>query len=242
MSLSKIFWLHIKKSAGQTVRQVLSPEYHLVDRSHCPANFIQSEKKYYNDILNNYRVPLGEFQLKRSLFAKEFLYSPSEWNEMHKFAFIRNPEERAVSAFKYLFLFPPARDRIYFRLKDVISNRNFFSLTRRFEFFLDTVEVVLASESNFEPHGLHFKTHVAPVFQDITDGSQILLDDVVPMEKMKPYLNRIVHDYLGRSVDWSVIKNKNKTPNINFSPNKAQKDRLRHIYSSDFELYESFFD
>lgn len=240
MSSSKVFWLHIKKSAGQTVRQVLSPEYQLCDRAHYPANFIQSHKNYYNDILNNYRVPLGNFQLSRSLFAKKFLYSPNEWNEMHKFAFVRNPEERAVSAFKYLYLFPPARDKIYFRLKDAINHRTLFSLSRRFDFFLDTIELVLNSKSNFEPHGLHFKTHVAPMYEDVADGLEILLDDIVPMEKMKPYLSRIVLDYFGRKVDWSTVENRNKTPDINFSLNKGQKSRLRQIYSSDFELYESF--
>ncbi len=73
-NLSKdFFWLHIKKSGGQTIRSLLKPYYREVDRDKKPKNFAQAEYGEYNDILNNYRFVLGEYQFKRCLFAKTFL-------------------------------------------------------------------------------------------------------------------------------------------------------------------------
>lgn len=66
-----LFWLHIKKSGGSAIRNALQPYYTLVDRIEKPANFIQSQPSQYNDILNNYRVVLGEYTHKRTLFAKK---------------------------------------------------------------------------------------------------------------------------------------------------------------------------
>lgn len=78
MKYENFFWLHIKKSAGITTRAFLKPYYEEVDRVNKPPSFIQSDPKQYNDILNNYRVLLGEYQFKRALFAKTYLY-PNNW-------------------------------------------------------------------------------------------------------------------------------------------------------------------
>ena len=104
MNFKKIFWLHIRKSAGTSVQKMLHPHYIRVDEHHDPACFIQSEKENWNAILNNYQVPLGKYQLKRMLFSKKFLYSDEEFNETFKFAFSRNPYERSISQFFYLWL------------------------------------------------------------------------------------------------------------------------------------------
>ncbi|MCH2075370.1 MAG: hypothetical protein MK180_00590 [Rhodobacteraceae bacterium] len=70
----RLFWLHVKKSAGQSTRNVLAPHYREVDRSAQLANFIQSPVEDYNDLLNTYLTPLGPHQLRRILFAKNPLY------------------------------------------------------------------------------------------------------------------------------------------------------------------------
>ena len=237
--MSKIFWLHIKKSAGQTVRQVLSPEYLCVDRSHMPITFIQADMSEYNDILNNFRIPLGEYQLKRALFAKKFLYSDRQWNQMHKFAFVRNPEERAVSAFKYLYLNACRKNRLYFFLKDAQKNGKVFSVSSRFDHFLDRVEEALQAESNYEPYGLHFKTHVAPMFGDVSDGETVILDEIVRFDQLKVYLERVVMEYFGRCVDWSEIQNKNKSQALNISITAQQRQKIERLYAMDYELYEA---
>ena len=60
--MKQFFWLHIKKSAGQSVRKALKPYYVEVDRVLKPRNFIQANYNEYNDILNNYRINLGNYQ------------------------------------------------------------------------------------------------------------------------------------------------------------------------------------
>ena len=102
MTQKQLFWLHVKKSAGTTTRSLLQPYYVEVDRDKKPKTFIQSTPEEYNDILNNYRVVLGEYQFKRCLFAKKYLY-PEKWDDMFSFAFSREPTDRCVSMFYYLF-------------------------------------------------------------------------------------------------------------------------------------------
>lgn len=96
-----LFWLHVKKSAGGTVRRLLGPHYLQAERLRKPVNFIQSDPAAWNDILNNFRIPLGEYQFRRCLFARRYLY-PDSWEARLRFAFARHPVERAVSAFFYL--------------------------------------------------------------------------------------------------------------------------------------------
>ncbi len=102
MAQRQLFWLHIKKSAGITTRSLLQPYYIEVDRTKKPKTFIQATPEEYNDILNNFRVVLGEYQFKRCLFAKRYLY-PETWGDMFSFAFSREPTDRCVSMFYYLF-------------------------------------------------------------------------------------------------------------------------------------------
>ncbi|NNC23541.1 sulfotransferase family 2 domain-containing protein [Salinisphaera sp. USBA-960] len=96
------FWLHIKKSAGSRIRTLLQPHYVEVDRAQKPITFIQANPEQYNDILNNYRVVLGDHQFKRCLFAKKYLY-PHNWDNIYSFAFSREPVDRCVSMFHYLY-------------------------------------------------------------------------------------------------------------------------------------------
>ncbi len=103
MSYSQFFWLHIKKSAGNTTRSLLQPYYVEVDRVKKPGNFIQARPEEYNDILNNFRVVLGEYQFRRCLFAKKYLYQ-DQWDNMFSFAFSREPIDRVLSMFYYLYL------------------------------------------------------------------------------------------------------------------------------------------
>ena len=92
------FWLHIKKAGGTSIRSMLQPHYREVDRTQRPPCFIQSSPVEYNDILNNYRVVLGDYQFRRALFAKTYLY-PDHWDRILSFAFVREPTSRAVSMF-----------------------------------------------------------------------------------------------------------------------------------------------
>ena len=112
--MKKLFWLYIKKSGGQSTRKALKPHYIEVDRSK-PQSFIQAKEYEYNDILNNYRTPLGDYQFKRSLFAKNFLFK-EEWDSIFSFAFSREPIDRCLSMFYYLF-WKGLKSRLYTSFK-----------------------------------------------------------------------------------------------------------------------------
>jgi hypothetical protein len=103
MNKEIFFWLHIKKSAGSSIRKTLQPHYVEVERSNTPVNFIQSHPNQYNDILNNYRVVLGDYQFKRALFAKKYLFDNHTWSKTFSFAFSREPIDRCLSMFYYLY-------------------------------------------------------------------------------------------------------------------------------------------
>src|SRR5262245_5936038 len=97
-----IFWLHIKKSGGMSTRAALAPLYKEVDRSSVPSCLAGRPQNEWNDILNNYRVPLGTYQFRRSDFAKDILY-PEDWPDMIRLAFCREPVDRVLSMYFYLF-------------------------------------------------------------------------------------------------------------------------------------------
>ena len=66
------FWLHIRKSAGTTIKSLLEPHYIALNTpKKNPPSFLQVDTKYWNDLINIPRVNLGEFNYKRSLFAKK---------------------------------------------------------------------------------------------------------------------------------------------------------------------------
>ena len=85
MNFNKIFWLHIRKSGGTSVKEMLYPHYIHTDDIHQPACFIQSNKEIWNAILNDYHVPLGKYQFKRMLFAKKFIIKILKFMKITKF-------------------------------------------------------------------------------------------------------------------------------------------------------------
>ena len=55
----------------------------------------------WNDSLNNYRVPLGDFDYRHMLFVKTYLYEAKAFDDALKFAVVRNLYDRLVSCWKY---------------------------------------------------------------------------------------------------------------------------------------------
>ena len=154
-------WLHIKKAAGQSVRNALSDVYVQTNRS-TPSPFIALPKREWNDNLNNYRVPLGEYDYRRMLFVKRFLF-PDTFKDMFKFCIVRNPYTRAVSSFLY----------------EIRKDRSEKLLTRaaprkRFKQYLESLPRVW---ERTRPR--HRALHAAPVIPDITDETGALLVDFV---------------------------------------------------------------
>ena len=229
------FWLHIKKSGGTSIRTILQPHYTLVDRSKKPVNFIQSKPCQYNDILNNYRVVLGEYQFKRTLFAKKFLFK-EEWAQMESFAFSREPTDRVLSMYFDLF-----RGKFFFLKHSRKNPKLLFSNSYRFDFFLDCALEARDSSSIYTPLSLSFTTHTAPMFEDVTDDNGvILLKRIYRLENLERGVSEVFEScgITKRPKQIEVRKNKNKNrKSMPLSP--LQIIKIRNIYEKDFELYEN---
>jgi hypothetical protein len=241
MQKSEFFWLHIKKCGGGSVRQALAPAYHLAERVRQPVNFIQSPAPLWNDILNNFRVPLGAYQFRRALFAKRYLYpEPDQWNGMLRFAFTRDPIERAVSAFFYL-----SEARGYnLGFPQVLAAQGKIvpdALENRFDLFLDIVEQSLNSATFDGPINLHFSTHVAPIWGDVTDeNGTILLSHMFRLNDFQAAIGwvRAQHGLPPLPGDEVPLKNQ-RSSKIKYSPSLAQRNRIMSLYPKDFDLFET---
>lgn len=239
MNFETFFWLHIRKSAGTSARKLLQPNYTEVERMKRPKTFIQAKPEEYNDILNNHRVVLGDYQFRRTLFAKKHLY-PDTWESIYSFAFSREPIDRCISMFYYLFY---RKTNSISRIAKNIKNHKKIILSASYSFdrFLDLIDKAHNhSESIYMPN-LHFTTHTAPMFDDVTDmEGNILLTKVYRMEDLIEGINDV---YKQCGID-QVISNEKAHYNKNkkrdyYQPTKLQKQKIMKLYENDFELYEN---
>jgi hypothetical protein len=238
---STFFWLHIKKSAGISTRQLMQPYYREVDRTQWPANFIQSPKEHYNDILNNYRMLLGEYQFKRSLFAKEILYR-HEWEHMLSFAFAREPEARCISMFYYLYWQGGGLKKFIKSAtkKTLKTSKLHYSTAVAFDHFLDYVAKAHYAKSIYQPLGSHFSTHTNSMWRDVTDDDgNLLLTRIYRLESLLPALNQVFEEC---GLPKRLLHNQHSNTTNNkgqYQPTKAQRIKIEALYAKDFELYES---
>lgn len=241
MSYEKFFWLHVKKSAGITVRQLMQPYYKRVDRTKKPASFIQSSPEEYNDILNNYRVLLGEYQFKRCLFAVKYLY-PDSWDNTLSFAFSREPTQRCISMFYYLYWQGKGALRIKSAIKQSLKTRTLqFNTSYAFDVFLDNIQKTLESDSIYEPLGSHFSTHIVPMWNDVTDfEGNILITKIFRLENLIEGLNQVFEECeLEKRLKREERKLNQNSSKGHYKPSKHQISKIESIYSYDFELYEN---
>lgn len=233
----------MKKSAGISTRRLLQPYYTEVDRTKKPKNFAQATPEEYNDILNNFRVVLGEHQFKRCLFAKEYLY-PDKWDDIFSFAFSREPTDRCVSMFYYLFWkdLGPIMNVARSAKKSLIAKKVVhYSTPYAFDEFLDYAHQARLSESIYRPLGNHFTTHTAPMWDDITDyDGNVLLKQVYRLENLIEGINLAFEQCgISKRLDANDTKlNKNRNRKM-YTPNKNQKKKIEEIYRDDFEVYEN---
>ncbi|MEQ8663421.1 MAG: sulfotransferase family 2 domain-containing protein [Gammaproteobacteria bacterium] len=242
MARKQLFWLHVKKSAGITTRALLRPHYVEVDRVRKPKNFIQATPDEYNDILNNYRVVLGEYQFRRCLFAKKYLY-PDTWDDLFSFAFSREPTDRCVSMFYYLFWKHHGRFGALARsCRGFVATRKLMlSTAYAFDVFLDYVRDARASDSIYRPIGIHFTTHTAPMWDDITDeNGRLLLKQVFRLEKLTEGIN-LVFEQCGIPVTTAHgARDLNRnTDRRAYRPSRQQQAKIEQIYDRDFDVYEN---
>lgn len=235
----KLFWIHIRKNGGTSTRAALSPVYRQVDRMVWPTNFPLVERSEYNDVLNNYRVPLGKFQFRRCLFARDYLYG-SEWDEMLKIGFSREPVSRCLSQFFYLGFRPKPRAYLQAARKNLVRWQLKSPTAYSFDRFLSRVEKARQANSSVNPYGLHFHTHTAAMWNDIVDENEtIMLDHIYRLDDFEKGI-RHVFDQLGlappRDTD---IQHINKSKGYAYTPDRRQVARIEALFARDFEIYES---
>ena len=243
MQTRPFFWLHIKKSAGITTRKLLEPYYVGVDRNKKPKNFLQATPAEYNDILNNYRVVLGEYQFRRSLFAKTYLY-PDQWENLFSFAFAREPVDRCVSMFYYLLYWRDARFIKNLRLafkRSLYAGKWLFNISHSFDVFLDFARMARESDSIYRPLDAHFTTHTAPVWEDVTDlEGRVLLKKIFRLEYLIEGVNEVFEACgIEKRVETNAVRLKENTNKRLYTPTKEQIKKIEAIYPHDFEIYEN---
>ncbi len=238
--VAPFFWLHIKKSAGGTVRRVLAPEYAGAQRGREPVNFIQSPRSQHNDILNNFRMPLGPYQFRRADFAKSWLYKDC-WDQLFRFAFVRDPLARCVSAFHYLS-HPRGGERSFVQhLQETQDLPTTVDTADLFDVFLDLVAQAQTSKSIYKPVNLHFTTHTAAMWGDITDPSgQVLLSHVFRLEDLHLALAEVFRLCdMPRHIPAVFPRTNANLDQTKYNPSPEQRHRVETLYSEDFDLYES---
>jgi hypothetical protein len=241
MSKKKFFWLHIKKSGGITTRKLLQPYYVEVDRVKRPKCFIQASPQEYNDILNNYRILLGDYQLKRCLFAKKFLF-PDSYNDMVSFAFVREPIDRCLSMFFYLY--SNQRNWIYIlkqTTRQLIQKRTLYNTSYAFDNFLELIQESRNSPSSFYPKGLHFVTHTNSMWEDVSDfEGNILLKKIFRLEDLIWGINQVFEECdIDKKLQSSTLRlNVNKYYR-RYLPNHDQRRKIGKLFEKDFGIYES---
>jgi len=232
-----LFWLHIKKSGGTSMRRMLTPVWDDIDSFDVLPSFKQVDSRYWNTLLNNARTPLGDYGNRRLLFARDFLYS--NWSEILSFAVARNPLDRAVSMFFYKYVTPYQSSVVRRMLRFRGSP---FGLDRLFDRFLDAVEITHRTPSAFTRQ-TDFAAHTAPMTPDITDAEgRLLATRVVRFEHFVEGLRAIVEECGG---DPGAIegqheqRGKKRDRSRPFTPSPRQVRRIDEVFAGDFEHYET---
>jgi hypothetical protein len=235
---SPFFWLHIKKAAGMTTRSLLQPHYTQVQRTDLPGCYKMHDPVEWNDVLNNYRIPLGHYQFRRCLFAKEYLYSEKAWNNTLKFAFSREPISRCKIMFFYLFWNRKLGTLRHRAKQSLKQRRNLFNIRYAFDSFLDTLEARHDSESIYHPVGLEFQTHTAPMCQDVSDKKGVvMLDRIYRLDCLYPAVEEVLGE-CGLSMQQKPLK-KNVSQREELTLTSQQKTKISQLYANDFEIYEN---
>ena len=179
------------------------------------------------------------------LCKKKYLY-PEKWDDMFSFAFSREPTDRCVSMFYYLFWIDSGHleNMARFFKRFLINKKLMLNTSYAFDAFLDYAHEARLSDSIYEPLGNSFTTHTASMWDDITDlNGNVILKEVYRLDNLIEGINRVFEECgIAKRLD-DNDKVLNKVLNENkgrgkYSPSKNQKKKIEEIYFNDFEVYE----
>ena len=239
MEFNNYFFIKIRKSGGTTLMNLLN-DNNLKKNIKQPKPFILAKKKEYNSVINNYRIPLGKYQGKRCLFAKEILF-PNEWDNIFSFALSREPVSRCISMFSYLWrnkslYYFYKTDRLNLNvnnLKLLLSSKAKLSFS--FDVFLDIIEENQELDNIYRP-SIHFTTHTSDVNSDITDeNGNVIIKKMYKLENMHKALSDL-NKYFKLNIE-SEKKFLNRGKHV-YLPNREQIKKIEKLFSNDFEIYE----
>lgn len=242
----RFFWLHIKKSGGTSARAMFGPAYVQSDRSCFPCCFTGRPRPEWNDILNNYRIPIGHHQFRRSLYARDFLYP--EWDSMLRLAFVREPVSRCVSMFHYLHTPRAGLMGLVRSSVQAFRQEGARFLTERgaFDAFLRLLERRFAEPMPRvdAPRSLHFTTHTARMWEDVTDREgRVLINRIWRLEHLDAAIASALEEI---GLDPGSVPrprearlNASKAKSGAYRPDAAQRARIERLYARDFDLYEN---
>lgn len=204
------------------MRKALGDAYKEMDRFN-PKPFIALPKNKWNDAINNFRIPLGEYDYKRMLFAKKYLYSDKEFDKMFKFVIVRNPYDRAVSSWLYC---------TQNHWKWIILNN--LSKKQAFQVFLEKLPKIWK-----EKRDRHTATHTSPVIPDITDDSgNMLVDYIGKLENIDKDFKYICQEIGLPLRDFPVVHfSGRKTKYRNFYNIKSRK-LVEKYYQQDIKIFK----
>ena len=223
--MKNFFWLHIKKCGGESFRDTFTPPYVQTDRILNYKPFIALPKEEWNDALNNYRIPLGEYDYRRTLFAQKYLYTPTEFEQMFKFTIVRNPYDRILSAWKYLYRNQKNTFKLY------LLDKKSYRLKNNYQTFLEELPEFWKYKKD-----RHIATHTAPIWPDISDESgHLLLDKIYKLETIKSSLIDISKNIGVSITKFSHInKNRNENSYRQFYTTRTRK-LIEQLFAEDLE-------
>jgi Sulfotransferase family len=245
----ELFWLHIKKSAGQSTRQALGPLYTVTDRQARVAAIRDLPPAEWNDALNNYRMMLGAHQFRRTEYARQVLW-PDRWDRMIRVGFAREPVSRCVSTFGYLFDLRQAR-----HLRPYLTylvrcgmfpwhRRLIWSRASAFDAYLDTLEWQASLRGGPDPAApidVHFSTHTNPMSLDVLDASgRLNLTHLIRLNSFEPGIELCYREMgVPRPDHTRNIRRNTTRADVPYTPLPRQKARIQALYSDDFDLFEN---
>jgi hypothetical protein len=247
--LDGFFWLHIKKSAGQSTRAALGPLYSEVKGLSSIGPITDLPPERWNQALNSYRFNLGAYQFRRSDFARTVLW-PDSWHSTIRLAFARNPVDRCLSMFEYLFN-PTARGRTlksylhFLRRCPTLSplRKLAWSRSRSLDLFLEALawqDSFRAAGDPTQPLGLHFSTHTNPMSLDIRDPEgRSNLSHVFRLEAFEAGVDfAYARMGLTRADASRGVRLHSQGGAGKLTPTPAQRRRIEMLFAEDFDIYE----
>lgn len=243
------FWLHIKKSAGQSTRAALGPLYTETNRRRAVGAIRDLPRHEWNDALNNYRMQLGEGQFRRTDYARSVLW-PAEWDSMMRIAFARHPVSRCLSMFSYLFE-PRGGKHLsayftYLRHCKMVPlyRRIVWSRASQFDAFLDTLEWQATFREGPDPAApidLHFSTHTNPMSLDVLDKhGNANLSHLIRLESFEAGIDLCYAAMeMPRPATSHGIRRNSGEKDGQYEPLPAQRQRIEMLFKTDFDLFEN---